>query len=160
MNDLTQPLTFPVDASDSYRVVRRSRCSHGAVWTLRPPHDAARWQASHERRLHDIHVIGELESALELPLSDALVAVRALCALPLFAGHDQKIGTIWQGQLDRLGACNCHADPIDVIADLDDAVGRPVVDGLQTACAVQNAEDTIQTDTGAEQLSCIRPRPR
>src|SRR4051812_16600908 len=107
-------------------------------------------QAVGELRADDLHMVGELEAALEVASGDAavevfLALVRVRRALP---GDQELVLLLGQVQLGLGEARNRHHDPVGVVAGLLDVVRGVAVGGLASH-VVEQVEHTVETDAGA-----------
>src|SRR6185503_18499773 len=104
-------------------------------------------QAVGELRPDDLHMVGELEAALEVAAGDA--AIEELLALVGvrrgLAGDQELVLLLRQVELGLGEARNRHDDPVGVVASLLDVVRGVAVGGL-AGDVVEQVEHTIEAD--------------
>src|SRR6185437_10035746 len=104
-------------------------------------------QAVAELRTADLHMVGQLKSALEVAAGDA--AIEILLALirvrRALAGDQELVLLLGQAELGLGEARNRHDDPVGVVASPLDVV-RGVAVGSLAGDVVEQVEHTIEAD--------------
>src|SRR5437868_8613337 len=95
----------------------------------------------------DLHKIGKLETALEGPLSDALMQELALrfALLGLLAGDAERVLFYFDGDVVLAETGNRHGDAIFVFADALDIIGR-VGRNLEASGIVEKLAQAVEAD--------------
>src|SRR4029450_7881916 len=117
-----------------------------------------RQQAVGKLRPDDLHVVGELEAALEVTAGDAAIEILlvVLAVLRGLAGDQELVLLLGHVQLGLGEARHRHHDLVGVVARLFDVVRRVAVGAGLAGHRIEQVEDPVEADGGAIERGIVK----